>query len=150
MSAQLPMTTLGQAEHADFSELGMFAIPVRIDTGARTSALWASHIREHNGGLEFVLFDTQSPFYTGEAVFVPHFERRIVTPSNGLAEERYMVKLLITIGGRKIRARFTLADRSTQRYPVLVGRNILRGKFVVDIKHKYVKPEPNNKKQMKP
>ncbi len=132
---------IGQAEHIDFPELGIVAIPARIDTGARTSAIWASSVQETADGLEFVLFDKQSPFYSGEKILVKSFERRLVTPSNGLAEERYMVKLLVTIGGRKIRARFTLANRSTQRYAVLVGRNVLRGKFVVDIKHKYVKPE---------
>ena len=49
-----------------------------------------------------------------------------------------MIKMLVIISGKKIRARFTLANRSTQKYPVLVGRNILRRKFVVDVKHKHI------------
>jgi hypothetical protein len=134
-------TIIGQSEYIDFPELNLQAVPARIDTGARTSAIWVSSVQERDGGLAFVLFDKQSSFYTGEKIFVSRFERRIVTPSNGLAEDRYMVKLLVVIGGRKIRARFTLANRSTQRYPVLVGRNILRGKFIVDIKHNNVNPD---------
>ena len=47
---------------------------------------------------------------------------------------RYKVKIPVVVKGRKIKANFTLADRSAQVYPVLVGRNILRGKFVVDVK----------------
>lgn len=132
---------LGPTEMLSFPELGVLSVQSRIDTGARTSAIWASAIRERDGGLEYILFDTQSPFYTGQKIFVKGFERRLVTPSNGIAEERYMVKVLVEIGGRKMRARFTLANRSTQRYPVLVGRNILRGKFIVDIKRKNVNPD---------
>jgi hypothetical protein len=30
-------------------------------------------------------------------------------------------------------ATFTLADRSSQVYPVLIGRATLRGKFIVDV-----------------
>ncbi len=114
-------------------------VPSRIDTGARTSTIWASQIKLSGDKLYFVLFDKSSQFYTGKVLEFDSFETRFVTPSNGLTEERYMVKLLVNIGGRKIRARFTLANRSTQTYPVLIGRNILRGKFVVDINHNHVK-----------
>ncbi len=103
--------------------------------------MWASRISENDGKLEFVLFDKQSSLYTGELLTFEQFETREVTSSNGIKEERYMVKLLVKMDGRSIRARFTLANRSTQKYPVLIGRNVLRGKFVVDIKHS--KPLPN-------
>ena len=36
--------------------------------------------------------------------------------------------------GRRIRATFTIANRQTQVYPVLIGRNVLRGKFIIDVK----------------
>ncbi len=129
---------IGPVEHIDFPEQGLRAVPARIDTGARTSSIWVSNVREHDGKLSFTLFDKTSQIFTGDTVTVSSFEMRTVTPSNGITEERYMVKLLVVLGGRKIRARFTLANRSTQKYPVLVGRNVLRGKFVVDIKHKNV------------
>ena len=43
------------------------------------------------------------------------------------------VKMQIVIRGRRIMATFTLADRSTQVYPVLIGRATLNGKFIVDV-----------------
>ena len=42
--------------------------------------------------------------------------------------------MLVVVKGKKIRATFTIANRASQVYPVLIGRNILRGKFVVDVK----------------
>lgn len=129
---------IGQIEAVDLPEQSIFDVPARIDTGARTSALWASNIRETDNGLAFKLFDVESEFYTGKDIICSEFEMRQVTPSNGVVEDRYMIKMLVIISGKKIRARFTLANRSTQKYPVLVGRNILRGKFVVDVKHKHI------------
>lgn len=134
-------TIIGQSEYIQFPEMGLFNVPSRIDTGARTSAVWASDITEQDGKLSFTLFDKQSTLFSGEVLTFENFETREVTSSNGYTEERYMVKLLVQLEGRKIRARFTLANRSTQTYPVLVGRNVLRGKFVVDIKHNKVLPK---------
>lgn len=130
---------LGQVENMIFCDLDLVNVPARVDTGARTSTIWASDIYEADGKLRFKLFDKTSQFYSGDDLVYDVFEMREVTPSNGISENRYMIRMLIKIGGRKIRARFTLANRSTQKYPVLIGRNILRGKFVVDVKHSKVK-----------
>jgi hypothetical protein len=130
---------LGESETVDFPELELMDVPARIDTGARTSTVWASRVLEKDGGIEVTLFGPGSEFYTGKVLRYEEFETRVVTSSNGISEERYMAKILIHIGGRKIRARFTFADRSKQTYPVLIGRNVLRGKFVVDVKHNRVK-----------
>ncbi len=134
------IAVIGQSEFIGFPEFNLDDLPARIDTGARTSAIWASDIKELNGQLSFKLFDKSSKYYTGQDLTFKTFEMRLVTPSNGITENRYMVKMLVVIGGKKIRARFTLANRSTQKYPVLIGRNVLRGKFIVDIKHNYVRP----------
>jgi ribosomal protein S6--L-glutamate ligase len=133
MPEQTKKIVIGPSEHLGFPELGLKDIPARIDTGARTSTVWASDIREQSGILQFVLFEKESEYYTGEQVTAVEFGKIIVTPSNGMAEERFVVKLQVQLAGKKIRASFTLANRSTQTYPVLVGRNVLRNKFVVDV-----------------
>lgn len=126
---------LGQVEQIDFLDFGLEGVPARIDTGARTSTLWASNIAEQDGKLSFKLFDEGYPKHDGSVITMETFETREVTSSNGATEERYMIWLRVRVAGRTIRARFTLANRSTQRYPVLIGRNLLRGKFIVNIKH---------------
>lgn len=135
MQAQAKKTkkVIGRAEIVTMPELGSAEVPVRIDTGAKTSSIWASHIREENGVLYFKLFDKPSKLYTGRTHQTTDFEKVIVASSMGDEQERYKVRLLIKLKGKKIRGRFTLADRSAQTYPVLLGRNVLRGKFVVDV-----------------
>jgi hypothetical protein len=125
---------IGRAERLDLPELGFLGVPARIDTGAKTSAIWATNVHERDGGLAFRLFGPESPLYTGEEHFAPQFSTVVVASSIGLEQDRYKVVLLIKIRGKKIRTSFTLADRSQQAYPVLIGRNALRGKFLVDVK----------------
>lgn len=125
---------IGRAECLDFPKLGLQVIPARIDTGARTSAIWASDISEKNGELHYRLFDKHSPLFNGKPLVTKEFTKLLVSTSTGQVEERYVVRHSVILHGRKIRARFTLANRATQAYPILVGRNVLRGKFVVDVK----------------
>lgn len=128
-----PKKIIGRADLIDFPEVGVFAVRAKVDTGAKTSALWASDVYERDGGLAFKVFDKQSPHYTGQELFFDQFERVVVASSIGQEQPRYKVAILAKIRGKKIRTNFTLADRSQQAYPVLIGRNALRGKFMVDV-----------------
>ncbi|HUO61984.1 MAG TPA: RimK/LysX family protein [Candidatus Bathyarchaeia archaeon] len=127
---------LGRVEHVALPELGIADIAARIDTGARTSSIWATGVYTDAGAkLHFTLLDTKSEHYTGHEIITKSYTKTVVASSNGATQERYKVKLLLKIKGRNIRASFTLADRSSLVYPVLIGRSVLRGKFVVDVEH---------------
>ncbi len=125
--------TIGRVEVVEFPELDL-TLHARVDTGAKTSALWASKIAvDEDGVLKVVLLDDIHPEYSGKELSFDDYERTVVASSNGITETRYKVKLLVKLVDRKIRASFTLTNRSTQVYPVLVGRNVLLGKFIVDV-----------------
>src|SRR5436190_699353 len=129
------LKTIGRVEIISFPELGVSGIPVRIDTGARTSAIWASKINiNKDGKLTFYLFGESSKYFTGKKIVAEGFSRTVVASSIGAVQKRYKVKLLIRLKEKKIRASFTLTNRSQQVYPVLIGRTTLRGKFIVDVK----------------
>ncbi len=107
----------------------------RIDTGAKTSAIWASDIKlAKDGKLSFKLFGKGSPFYTGQVISTKAFSETVVASSNGKLEKRYKVRLVISLKGKKMRVAFTLTDRSQMTYPILVGRNVLSGNFIVNVK----------------
>jgi hypothetical protein len=131
---------IGAITELQFTGLNANLIPARVDTGATTSAVWASNIKLDGDKLTFNLFDKTSPYYDGRLISVTEFKTKDIRSTNGAVERRYVVKLPIQVNGRKIRASFTLANRERQVYPVLIGRNILRGKFAVDVKH-IVNPE---------
>lgn len=134
MAKNKTLDTIGRAELIDFPKHGIIDIPARVDTGAKTSAVWASNITLKNDELSFVLFAPGSQYYSGEIIRTKDFSETVVASSVGSPQIRFKVRLTIRLRGRLIKARFTLADRSKQTYPVLLGRSALRGKFIVDVK----------------
>jgi ribosomal protein S6--L-glutamate ligase len=128
-------TLIGRAEKIDLLDFGILEVPAKVDTGADTSAIWASSIEEKTDGLHFILFGPGNQFYSGvEQRFTkPDYSLTRVANSFGQKELRYKVKLRMKIKGRTIRATFTLSDRSQKTYPILLGRRLLHGKFLVDV-----------------
>lgn len=115
-------------------------IPAKVDTGADSSAVWASEISEAGGRLSFVLFDSSSHYYDGKVIKTRDYTMTKIKNSFGQVERRYKTPLTLRIEGRTIRANVTLANRSSNRYPVLIGRRTLSGKFLVDVSQRPVKP----------
>lgn len=108
-------------------------IPAKIDTGADTSAIWASDIVVTGDQLSFKLFAPVSPFYTGETFTVSDFKTVYIRSSNGIREPRYRAELPLTIHGKTFHTLFTLADRSKNQYPILIGKRALHDAFIVDV-----------------
>jgi hypothetical protein len=124
---------IGRAEVVSFPEIGIEKVHARIDTGATTSSIWASYAEVIDDELHVILFDERDDLQKSQPLVFDEFERIAVASSTGHVQHRFKVRMLLKLKGKKIRAQFTLADRSTQVYPVLIGRNVLRGKFVVDV-----------------
>jgi hypothetical protein len=109
-------------------------VPVKVDTGADTSSIWASDIFvDDEGLLHFTLFDIESPYYSGKRHKTKNYDVRLIRSSNGTAQVRYRVKLSVQIAGRHVRGTFTLADRSKNTYPILIGCKLMHNKFLVDV-----------------
>lgn len=125
---------IGRAEQVVLPDISDKPVHARIDTGARTSSIWASKVSLENGKLRVEFFEENTQKGIHAVLYFDHFEKTMVASSMGNMQSRYKVKLTIKLANKKIKAWFTLADRSTQVYPVLIGRNVLRGKFIVDVK----------------
>lgn len=125
-------TLIGRVEKIKFPTLGGSILHARVDTGAKTSSLWATNIVETPRGLLVRFASPEHDIYQHEQLFA-HYEKVSVSSSMGVVQVRYKIQIPVVIKGRRINAAFTLADRSTQTYPVLLGRSILLHKFVVDV-----------------
>jgi hypothetical protein len=86
-------------------------ILARMDTGAQSSSIDRA---------------LASSLGTGSVV-----KTTTVRSAHGSAV-RPVVMLEIEIAGVRRRGRFTIADRSKLRYPLLIGRDILKNGFLVD------------------
>lgn len=124
---------VGRAERMNFPDADIVGVPSKIDTGAFRSSVWASDIREENGVLKFKLLGPESEYYSGKDCETTKYEVVEVENSFGHKEDRYSVYLRVRLGPKTVRSNFTLADRSKKTYPVLVGRKLLRGRYIVDV-----------------
>ena len=138
------LEVIGSTEYVDI--MGINKIPAKIDTGADTSSIWASDINmEKDGTLVFSLFGKKSPFHTGKRLESKDYMIKTVRSSHGDEQVRYRVKLPITLGGKTFETTFTLADRSRNNFPVLIGRHTLDGNFLVDVSISSVERRSNPK-----
>jgi hypothetical protein len=135
MSSDKKLTIIGRVDRIRLVGHNAKLIPAKVDTGADISSIWASRIKEQDDHLRFVLFDKPSEYYTGEVIELSRADYRLTRIANsfGHKERRYVVKLRIHLAGRSVKASFSLANRSAKIYPVLLGRRLLKDKFLVDV-----------------
>jgi hypothetical protein len=129
---------VGWREVVSLPKLGLFGIPAKIDTGARTSSLHAHVLEEFwRDGERFVRFavDWGGERHHCEAV---HVDLRGITSSNGDQQTRFVIKTPLVIGNLRFRAEISLADRSQMQFPMLIGRTALRRRMVVDSGHSWL------------
>lgn len=125
--------TVGRRELIDFPDLGLFGITAKVDTGAYTTALHCHDIREDNGVLYFKLLDPSHPDYTERELNFTEYSQKEIKNSSGETEKRFIIKTIIKIGPKRIKSVISLTDRGTMRYPVLIGRKLLKNRFIVDV-----------------
>lgn len=135
VAASRPKQVIGFADRLDFPDLGWNDVEAKIDTGAFTSALHCTDVKlvPHGDGfrLRFTLVGERGE---KKKQFVTDlFQYKTIKNSFGQSEKRFVIQTRVLIMGRLIRAEFSLANRGTMRFPVLLGRKLLRNKFVVDV-----------------
>jgi len=135
------LKVIGRLETIDFPEWDIFDIEAKIDTGAYTSSLHCHHITAHEKeGREMVKFNLLDPShetYNDKLFELPIHRKKMVKSSNGSTEERYVVKTKVRIFDKLLTAELSLTDRSEMKYPILVGRKLINGRFLVDVSQKY-------------
>lgn len=124
---------IGRSEVLTFVGTEAISIPAKADTGAYRSAVHAENIVETADGLSFDLLGGHPVCGSmHHPVTVADFKKVWIANSFGHREERYEVRLKVKLGPKIFHARFTLADRSKKIYPILLGRKLLNGRFLVD------------------
>jgi ribosomal protein S6--L-glutamate ligase len=139
-SAQLlkEKVLIGRVEWVSMPELKV-KHKARIDTGAKTTSLHAINIEEvEQRGEMFVKFQTVDS--EGKTV---EFVRKVdttqkVSNTSGFVSKRYVIKEKIKIGNIEREVLVNLNDRTKMEYKFLIGRNLLLGRFIVDVARSHV------------
>lgn len=130
------LKAIGWKETVDLPDLGLYDVPAKVDTGARTSVLHCSHIQLIKKGrkqfVEFRPLDERCQPQADTYVFPFHSERKIKN-SFGQEENRYIISTTVTLFDELHPIEISLRDRSGMEFPMLLGRTFIRKKFVVDV-----------------
>jgi len=130
------MQILGRYDRFDLPELGVCDIHAKIDTGAYTCSLHCHKAEIVDGKLEFILLDQEHPEFTGMKFTFAQFEERDIKNSFGEVEKRFVIITSIKVFEEVIATEFSLSNRGSLKFPILIGRKILRDRFLIDVKKK--------------
>jgi hypothetical protein len=133
---------LGAAEYVSLAQPPVTLV-ARIDTGATASSLDAREpsieIRDGREWVRFELGDTRNVMAVPVMRWV-----KVVSQADTTGTRRAVVAIPIRVGSLCATTEFTLADRRHLEYPMILGRQFLRGRALVDVEREFVQPAANS------
>ena len=118
----------GWKEHVRLPKLKLGPIVAKLDTGARSAALHADEINVSGKRVAFVIVsDGRRHTYKAPLVGLKR-----IKSSNGISEMRAVIRATLEVGKAVFKAEITLTDRTDMDVPMLLGRNTLKGRFLVN------------------
>lgn len=134
------LLVLGEAEAIGLPEFDVIW-PGRIDTGATSTSIFATDVEEFDrDGKLWVRFTLRNE-ESGDAIEVERAVERVAEirrRGEGENHRRHVVLMDLAIGEVASRIEVNLADRTGFEFPVLIGRNFLEDRALVDVSRAYV------------
>ena len=132
----MDLIVIGRKDKVDLPEIGIFDVEVKIDSGAYSCSIHCCSIEiDHDVEepvLKVIFLDPEHIRYTGRVHEFTDFRQKNVKSSTGEAQLRYFIRLHIKLFDQVLLADFSLTTRNNMRSPILLGRKVLNGKFIID------------------
>ena len=135
-------TIIGCEEWLSLDDIKIPAIKARVDSGAKTSAIQASNIKRiTRNGEAWVTFDV-NPIQDNLSLNVSCeskvIDTRIIRSSSGESQKRYVIKTKLKLGLEEFEIELNLADRDGMEYRMLLGREAIINRYLVDASKSFV------------
>lgn len=144
------LPTIGWREYVSLPDLKIAAIKAKVDTGARSSSLHAFELELYRqDGLDYVRFKIHPVQRNDELVVevqTPVFDIRRVRSSSGESSVRPVIVTVVELLGVAWPIELTLANRDQMGFRMLLGREAMRGRMLVDPGNSYFGGKPKRKK----
>lgn len=127
---------IGRWVYIDIPAAGFQNVRAKVDTGAYRSSLHCDFIEQfERDGVKYVKVQITdlSGHPISDYVTLKQKSTTYVKSSNGEAQQRPIVELDVIINTKQYTAEFSLSNREDMKFPILLGRKLLRGNFVVDV-----------------
>ena len=131
-----PKPVVGWREWLELPNLGIAAIKAKVDTGARSSSLHAYGIerfrRDGRSMVRFSIHPLQRHAMPEVIAEVEVIDERMVRNPGGRSELRPVIATDVTLAGVTWPVEINLTTRDEMGFRMLLGRQAVRGRFVVD------------------
>jgi hypothetical protein len=132
---------MGWREWLELPELGIRRVKAKVDTGARSSSLHAEGIQlfQLRGqiSVRFIVLPLQRSRLKAVACTAPLYDERYVKSSNGSRELRPVIRTAVSWGGQRWDVDVTLTSRDLMGFRMLLGREAIRRRYLVDTGRSY-------------
>ncbi len=137
---------VGALENGDLPELDLFGIQMRVDTGAATSSLHVDNIEEfEEDGKRMVSFDIHPDVHNVDTTVSKTLRlkgKKVVKSSSATTEKRVVIRTKIRLDGKEWPIKLTLTDRSSMRNLMLLGREAMAGRILVNPGEEFLLDQP--------
>ncbi|MGC1310227.1 MAG: ATP-dependent zinc protease [Phormidesmis sp.] len=146
---QIDLPIIGWRERVALPELNIISVKAKIDTGARSSAIHAFDVevfkREDAEFVRFKVHPSQRSKTKTVTAEAPLLEMRTVRNSGGKAELRPVIVTTVAAGEQHWPIELTLTNRKVMGFRMLLGRQAVRRRFLVDPGKSYLQTSSKRK-----
>jgi len=127
-------TIIENIELISLPDLKIENIKAKVDTGATCTSLGVSYVltNRQTKKVTFIPLNTKFKQYTGKKITMDLYSEIRVQSSNGDEELRPLIKTDIKIKNKIYECFISLANRDELEYPILIGKDVLSGKFLIN------------------
>lgn len=138
----MDLLAMGWREWLGLPELGIRRVKAKVDTGARSSSLHAENIELFQArgrtGVRFLVLPLQRRRQNALECQAPLHDERYVKSSNGSEELRPVIRTTVAWGGQIWEIDLTLTSRDLMGFRMLLGREAIRRRYLVDTGRSYL------------
>ena len=147
------LPVIGWREWVGLPDLGIKKIKAKVDTGARSSSLHAYDLEQfERDGETYVRFKVHTVQRKKDEVVETEakvIDFRSVRSSSGTEEMRPVILTNMELLGQTWSVELTLANRDGMGFRMLIGREAVRRRVLVDAGKSYYGRKPKRKKKPK-
>ncbi|MEM7783015.1 MAG: RimK/LysX family protein [Planctomycetota bacterium] len=148
------LPVIGWREWIGLPDFGVKNIKVKVDTGARSSAIHVFDLKEFDrDGSAWVKFKIHPQQRKSDKTILCEakiLDYREIRSSSGVAVRRPVIQTTIRLLNETLPVELTLANRDQMGFRMLLGRQAVRHHFIVDPGGSYYGGKPKRKKKAQP
>jgi len=147
MKRKADKIVIGALECCNLPQLGLLNVQMRVDSGAATSSLHVDNLEEFlHEGKRWVRFEIRPDVHTVDRVVTASARlsgKKVVKSSSADVETRAVIRTTICLAGKQWKIKLTLTDRSSMSNVMLLGREAMKGRVLIDPGQEFLLSTPN-------